>query len=229
MNYSNDISDRIQRTHDYTAKQDTDSAVIQAKLAHHILDEIIAFTRPGVKESEVREYALSRFEAHDIESMWHPPYIRFGEHTLLTFMDKAKEDFILQEHDIAFIDIGIVKNGIEGDAGRSFTYGNDPICDHLISASQTLFHEARDFWEKNNPIGTVLYEHIHATAKKMNVHFILDPAGHLIGTFPHKGWKRGLNHFPEYITSGTWILEIQIRHPEKSVGAFYEDLLYSTF
>ena len=55
--------------------------------------------------------------------------------------------------------------------------------------------------------------------------FNLNPVGHLIGSFPHKGWKEGLNTYPFVPESGYWILEIQIRHPEKSYGAFYEAVL----
>ena len=54
---------------------------------------------------------------------------------------------------------------------------------------------------------------------------MLAPAGHLIGSFPHLGWKEGLNNYPYLPEPGIWILEIQIRHPELPYGAFYEDVL----
>ncbi|NDG05259.1 MAG: hypothetical protein EB121_07950 [Alphaproteobacteria bacterium] len=63
----------------------------------------------------------------------------------------------------------------------------------------------------------------------MDVRFNLDPAGHLIGAFPHRGWKEGLNNFPEAVVPGTWILEIQVRHPTLPFGAFYEDLLLKNY
>lgn len=217
---------KIEKTHLYLSHQIAGHAISRARLAHQILDEIMAFIEPGKYESEIKEYALTRFQEHGIERTWHPPYVRFGEHTLLTFMDKAQEDKKLQETDIAFVDIGIVKDGIEGDAGRTVSFGQDKILQHLATASKTIFEEARQFWESENPRGIDLYEYIHQKAKELGVLFHLDPAGHLIGAFPHKGWKRGINHFPETVEAGKWILEIQIRHPELPYGAFYEDLLY---
>ena len=226
MANSADIAARIKKAHAYAGQQCIQDAIASAKLAHTILDEIIASIRPGHKESDVRDYALACFERHDIERTWHQPYIRFGSHTLLTFMDKAKEDRVLGRDDIAFVDIGIVKNGIEGDAGRTIVMGERAEFTHLAKASEGIFKNAAAFWKKENPSGIRLYEYIHELAHTLGVDFNLDPAGHLIGAFPHKGWKRGINHFPEHIEAGKWILEIQIRHKELPYGAFYEDLLY---
>lgn len=223
---ADDITVRIEKTHRYLENQDTVKNIAAAKLAHHLLDEILAQIKPGVRESEIKQYALDCFARNGIERTWHPPYVRFGEHTLLTFMDKAKEDRVLAETDIAFVDIGIVLEGIEGDAGRSVQFGGNPLHKKLQSASESIFHDARSFWKEKNPTGIVLYEHIHALAKAQGFVFCLDPAGHLIGEFPHRGWKRGINHFPETVEAGKWILEIQVRHPELPVGSFYENLLY---
>lgn len=216
---------RIARTHDYTARQDVVKNIAAAKLAHHLLDDVLAQIKPGVRESEIKQYTLDLFARNGIEKTWHPPYVRFGEHTLYTFMDKAKDDRVLGEMDIAFVDLGIVAEEIEGDAGRTVAFGN-PSLQALADASEQLFHSAREFWTTQNPTGIALYEYIHEWAKKAGYEFILDPAGHLIGEFPHQGWKLGINHFPETIEAGKWILEIQLRHPELSVGSFFEDLLY---
>lgn len=219
-------ADRIARTHQYTAQQDTVKNIAAAKLAHHLLDAILASLKPGMLESEVKQMALDLFAAQGIEKTWHPPYVRFGEHTLLTFQDRAQDDYTLQKTDIAFVDIGIVLDGIEGDAGRTVSFGGNPLHTKLQKASEAIFHDAREFWKQQNPSGIALYEHIHSLAKKDGLLFSLDPAGHLIGEFPHKGWKKGINHFPQPVEAGKWILEIQIRHPEIPAGAFYENLLY---
>lgn len=221
-----DISERIAKTERYISEQDAAKAISAAKLAHELLDKIIAILKPGVHESEVKDYALKLFSEHGIERTWHPPYVRFGEHTLLTFRDKASEDHILKENDIAFIDIGIVKDGIEGDAGRSVFFGNNPEYKLLTDASLTIFNDATDYWKRHNPKGIALYDYVYSLADKLGVVWNLDPAGHLIGAFPHRGWKRGINHFPNIIDNGAWILEIQIKHKTLPAGAFFEDLLY---
>lgn len=221
-----EVAARIEKTHRYLENQDTVKNIASAKLAHLLLEEIMAGLKPGVCENEVKEAALACFARHGIERTWHPPYVRFGAHTLLTFMDKAKDDLALQENDIAFIDIGIVLDGIEGDAGKTVVFGKSPVFTSLARASEEIFHEARHFWKERNPTGIALYEYIHALAEKAGLVFCLDPAGHLIGEFPHRGWKRGINHFPETVEAGKWILEIQVRHPELPAASFYENLLY---
>ena len=220
------IQEDIDKTATYAAQQDVAASLAAAQLAHQILDEIIGFIKPGIRESEVKNFAFSCYEKHALEKPWHMPYIRFGEHTLLTYRDKAKEDLVLNETDIAFADIGIVKNGIEGDAGRTVSFGNNPIFQNLALASKKIFDETLGYWKANNPTGIDLYKQCHEVTKRHGLAFNLDTAGHLIGQYPHKGWKKGLNTFPTKAASGVWVLEIQIRHPELPYGAFFEDLLY---
>ena len=50
--------------------------------------------------------------------------------------------------------------------------------------------------------------------------------GHRVSDFPHAIYKAGdLGDFEDVPQVGLWILEIQIAHPSKPYGAFYEDLL----
>ncbi len=223
---TDETAERIASTRQYCAQQNVEDAISRARVAHELLDEIIGFLKPGVRESEVKRFALDLFTKRGIERTWHPPHVRFGEHTLLTFMDKAAEDKVLQENDIAFVDIGIVQGGIEGDAGRTVVFGQNAEYEKVARASKRIFDEAVDFWKEVNPSGVQLYEYIYGLVLKFEVKWNLDPAGHLIGMFPHRGWKRGINHFPEKVENGKWILEIQVRHPALPFGAFFEDLLY---
>jgi Xaa-Pro aminopeptidase len=222
VNIDRDLEDIAE----YAARQDVAKSVAANSLAHAILDDILAFIRPGCRESEVKNHVFELYEAHAIKRPWHAPYIRFGENTLLTFQDKAQDDRILGDADIAFADIGIVKDGIEGDAGRTIAFGSNQVLQDLVEASQDIFGETADYWKRTDPRGEALYAFARAAAQRRNFIFNLDPAGHLIGTFPHKGWKRGLNHFPARVEAGLWVLEIQLRHPQLPYGAFYEALLY---
>ncbi|HEY0296511.1 MAG TPA: hypothetical protein VGC69_14380 [Bordetella sp.] len=54
----------------------------------------------------------------------------------------------------------------------------------------------------------------------------LDMKGHRVGDFPHAIYKPGkLADLADTPSEGLWILEIQIAHPTRPFGAFYEDLL----
>ena len=54
----------------------------------------------------------------------------------------------------------------------------------------------------------------------------LDIKGHRVSDFPHAIYKGGkLGDLADTPNGGLWILEIQIAHPTRAFGAFYEDLL----
>lgn len=220
------IAEKIEKTQRYLGQQQQEAAIEAAHLAKTILDEILAHIVVGIRESEVRAFALERFAAHEVERTWHPPYVRFGEHTLHTFQEKGEGDYVLNADDLAFVDIGIVKNGIEGDAGKTIVFGNNAEFKRITNTAEQIFREAREFWLSTQPTGEALYQFIYNRAEALDVAWNLDPAGHLIGAFPHKGWKRGINHYPLPIEAGKWILEIQVRHKTLPFGAFFEDLLY---
>jgi hypothetical protein len=50
--------------------------------------------------------------------------------------------------------------------------------------------------------------------------------GHRVADYPHPSRQAGkLADLDGVPTPSLWILEIQIRHPTRDFGAFYEDLL----
>jgi methionine aminopeptidase len=220
------ISDLIERTQLYLTQNPVDAILNLSNLAQHILDDIAKIIQPGISESQATEAAHLIFKQHDIDKLWHRPLIRFNQNTLCTFKDRPKTEYILQEEDIAFIDIGIVKNGIEGDVGKTIVFGSNKEFIRLKDVSEMLFQEAITYWRSENPTGIELYEFIYAQCTKHHVLFNLSPAGHLIGSFPHThAWTKGANIYPHKLASKGWILEIQIKSLTQPFGAFYEGLL----
>ena len=210
---------------EYTQKQIVEKTKHAAKVAGELLQEISNLIKPGISETEAKKKAVELYEKFGIKKNWHNPYIYFGTNTVLTFKDKSKEEKILQEEDIAYIDIGPIIDDVEGDIGHTLVFGNNDLFKELKSQSENIFNIACNYWKENNPTGIELYKYIYELTDKTGFLFNLNPAGHLIGSFPHKGWKEGLNTYPFIPEAGYWILEIQIRHPEKSYGAFYEAVL----
>lgn len=210
---------------EYTQEQILEKTKNSAQLSKNILQEISLILKPGITESQARDQALEIHKHFGVEKCWHNPYIRFGENTILTFKDKPEVDRTLREDDIAYVDIGPIINGVEGDVGQTFVFGEDKLFQSLKTQSEKLFLFGLEFWRKEKPTGIVLYEYIKDLSKKNGFIFNLNPAGHLIGSFPHKGWKEGLNTYPYYPEPGYWILEIQIRDNDLPYGAFFEDVL----
>jgi hypothetical protein len=71
-----------------------------------------------------------------------------------------------------------------------------------------------------------LYDFAAAEARAMGWELNLDMSGHRLADFPHAVLHKGaLAEAPFAPSPGLWVLEIQIRHPDRPFSAFYEDLL----
>jgi Xaa-Pro aminopeptidase len=189
------------------------------------IDAIAAGIAPGMTEAAAVELAQGVLAAADMQRGWHGVYVRFGENTLKTF-GKPSEDTILGENDIFFIDIGPVWQKWEGDGGDTYVTGNDAEMHAAARDVRTLFDRVQDRWHTERLSGAALYDYAAKEAENMGWLLNLDMAGHRLSDFPHSAIHKGpLALAPYSPTSGLWVLEIQIRHPIRPFGAFYEDLM----
>lgn len=94
------------------------------------------------------------------------------------------------------------------------------------AAAETIFREVEAHWRATGDGGTALYDYAAARAAAHGWVLNLDIKGHRVSDFPHAIYKAGsLGHFDARPEKDLWILEIQIAHPSRPFGAFYEDLL----
>ena len=192
-----------------------------------LVNAIAEKVRPGQNEKDIEEISKKIFEEFGVEKKWHPSKLRFGVNTLKSFREVSEPDVVLQENDVFFIDIGPVFFGHEGDCGKTFAIGNNKEHQDVVQASEEIFAEVKNCWKETGKTGAELYEFAKEAAKKRGYVMTLNGAsGHRIGDFPHAIHHKGLlSAFKEKPSEQRWILEIQIRHPEKPFGAFYEDML----
>jgi Xaa-Pro aminopeptidase len=192
-----------------------------------VIQKAAKLVRPGMNETDAKKLIQEIQEQMGAPKSWHPPQIRFGENTLLPFGQKGKENLVLSENDIFFFDLGPIFEGHEGDVGRPFALGNDPDMHRCCADAEEIWHEVRDHWEKEKISGSELYDFAEICAEQKGWKLALEKAnGHRIADFPHAAKMRGsIEEFDQRPAPNRWILEIQIRHPEKPFGAFYEDLL----
>jgi Xaa-Pro aminopeptidase len=161
-----------------------------------------------------------------MQRIWHPVLVRFGANTLKIFKEPSEGDPILGEDDLYFIDIGPVFDGHEGDVGATYVLGSDPEKRACADAAKTLFDDVSMAWRQQHLSGPDLYAFADRRAREMGWALNLDIKGHRVSDFPHAIYRGGnLGDFASEPAPGVWILEIQIRHPSKPYGAFYEDLL----
>lgn len=190
------------------------------------VDAIAAVIRPGMTEKEATLLGKQILLDLNMERIWHPLLVRFGANTLKAFNERSEGDPVLGENDIFFIDMGIVWKGHEGDAGATFAVGDDPEMIACAAAAKTLYQRVEAHWRASGCSGVELYDFAHEQAEAMGWKLNLDIKGHRVSDFPHAIYRAGdLGDYDGQPNKGLWILEIQIAHPSKPYGAFYEDLL----
>jgi len=157
---------------------------------------------------------------------WHKVNLRFGVNTTLTFHSASQPRVVLGSNDIFFIDIGPVFERWEGDAGDTFVMGHDPEFVRCAADARAVFHAARRRWLADALSGRALYDLAAAEAARRGWVLNLEMNGHRISDFPHRAIFDGsLAQIDFAPAAGLWVLEIQIRHPSKPFGAFFEDIL----
>ncbi|MDO5686437.1 MAG: M24 family metallopeptidase [Neisseria sp.] len=191
------------------------------------ITRIAAHIHSGMSEGAACTLAREVLQEMGMDRVWHQVIVRFGADTLKIFNQKITPDTVLQTDDIFFIDLGVVWDGIEGDAGATFTVGNDAAMHECAAAAHDIWHECAQFWREHACSGQELYRHAQNMATERG--WVLNPAvgGHRVSEFPHKVYQAGdLSALAETPRSGIWVLEIQLSHPERPFGAFYEDVLW---
>ncbi|GGY05143.1 M24 family metallopeptidase [Paludibacterium paludis] len=190
------------------------------------VNAIAAAIRPGMTEDQAARLADQWLADAGMERIWHGSKIRFGKNTLKSFRERSDPDVVLGDNDIFFVDLGPVWRGHEGDAGDTFVTGDDAQMQACRLAARRLFGEVRDLWLQERLSGAALYREAERLAREAGWRLNLDIQGHRVSDFPHGLYKAGaLGAFDREPSSGLWVLEIQIHHPDRPFGAFYEDLL----
>jgi Xaa-Pro aminopeptidase len=191
-----------------------------------VVDRMGQLVQPGMLESEAIAECKKVLSELGMERIWHPILVRFGQNTLKTFKERSDGDPRLNDDDIFFVDLGVVWDGHEGDSGATFVVGNDAEMKACAEAAKLVFDDVEQHWRTTGAGGKALYDYAAQRADTLGWRLNLDIKGHRVSDFPHAIYKAGnLGDFDAYPDAGLWILEIQLAHPTRPFGAFYEDLL----
>lgn len=194
-------------------------------LSRQAVERIGSSIVPGMTAADASELALRVLADLSAERNWHPVIVRFGEDTLRVFREPQSPASVLAKNDICFVDIGPVWEGHEGDAGDTFVVGDDSDMLACASAVRALWNDVRDAW-RSGAAGRELYGYAARQAHASGWTLNLDIRGHRVSDFPHAIHQGGkLGDFDGPPQAGLWVLEMQIAHPERPFGAFYEELL----
>jgi Xaa-Pro aminopeptidase len=188
--------------------------------------DVAGTIRPGMLEEEAMELLRGTLKGAGLLRGWHAPYLRFGPNTLKNFGEPSEPNVALRADDIFFVDIGPVWQKWEGDAGDTFVVGNDPQMHKAAGDVRRVFADVAARWRMQGTSGMELYDYAATRARELGWELNLAMNGHRLSDFPHKALHNGgLSEAPFAPTANLWVLEIQIRHPDRPFSAFYEDLL----
>lgn len=205
----------------------TQELLVAREKTLNAMEKIAASIQTGMKEEDAIELANQIQKDLGAEKFWHRSYVRFGKNTLKGYGEPSDPGIILKENDIYFLDIGPVWSQYEGDAGATYVKGNDPDMLQCKQDCFKVFELVKDYWKDTHSSGEALYSYAATVAEKMGWTLNMKIDGHRISDFPHHLYsKMGLGEFTEKPSSHLWVLEIQIRHPTREFGGFYEDVLF---
>ena len=181
---------------------------------------------PGMAEDQAKAIARYTLKEMGMRRGWHRIIVRCGPNTTKDFRERSEPGVVLGENDIFFVDIGPVYGETEGDAGDTFVFGSDP--DHLRAKREvrTIWDEVRDKWFTDRSTGRQLYAFATEVTASYGWKLNMNLSGHRLSDFPHSAHYDGSLADVDFRPNpNLWVLEIAIAHPERTFGAFYEDLL----
>jgi Xaa-Pro aminopeptidase len=188
--------------------------------------EVARQVAPGMSEEEGLELARRTLRAHGFERDWVEPYLRFGRNTLKKYAEPADPGVLLAPDDVWFIDVGPLWRNHECDYAESFAVGADPERHRIVRDVRAIFDRTSRHWREAHATGVGLYRFAAAQAELLGWQLDPEMAGHRLGEYPHAAFHDGLLGNAEFTPSpGLWMLEIQLRHPDRPYSAFFEDLL----
>jgi CDP-4-dehydro-6-deoxyglucose reductase len=198
----------------------------------HLLEEIKHHLRESMNEVEARKMSLGISQDFGVSKHWHPPYIRFGSGTALSFHEPLQRDNIFQLNQPYYIDLGPVWSDYdnlleyEGDYGDTFIFGENKEAQQCILQARRIFNEAKIRWSSEKLTGKDIYHYMRQRCHEAGYLLMEDFDGHRISDFPHhKYTSERLANIPFIPSKSLWILELQMKDPNNQFGAFMEDLL----
>ncbi len=206
----------------FSLKQLLDVRVRTRQAVHAIAGQV----SPGMAEDQAKAIARDTLKEMGMRRGWHRIIVRCGPNTTKDFPERSEPGVVLGENDIFFIDIGPVYGDTEGDAGETFVLGSDP--DHLRAKREvrTIWDEVRHKWFTDGSTGRELYAYATEVAASYEWKLNMNLSGHRLSDFPHSAHYDGSLADVDFRPNpNLWVLEIAIAHPERTFGAFYEDLL----
>ncbi len=189
-----------------------------------LLHSIASDLELGMSEAQASELAEAKLKSFGVNQIWHPTVIKFEEATSVPGVRHKPSSSRLLAN-IAYIDLGVVIDGMEVDCGKSFGFSqassdlaeaSEKICKQMISEilSSSLVSPSAAYQQYLNIVEGTKYSSAGGTA------------GHRLGPYPTKKKETKISpkDVSECFQPGAWMFEAHLT--DGSWGAFHEELFF---
>ena len=215
-----ELAERIGERHDHAILLEVRRRAIAA------VRDLAPRVVPGMGEEEALALARRALRGNGFTADWVAPELRFGRNTMKKSGEPSDPGVVLQADDVWLVDVGPLWQDHEGDYAETFVVGADPERHRLVRDVREIFDRTSGHWRLTQATGAELYRYAATEAATRGWQLDLEMAGHRLGAHPHAEFHDGTLAAAEFTPStGLWMLEIQLRHPERPYSAFFEDLL----
>ncbi len=179
------------------SKEDIDGLIKLGKRHAVVLEEIALHIRPGVSTSELEEIterlivdggdkpAFKNYKPYGA-SRAYPCALCTAPNDTVVHGIPTGQNYILKEGDIIGIDIGLERNGLVTDAGRTYGVGNiDDDAKKLLHATEEALMRGIAEARAGNHVGDISHA-IESYARKEGYGIVRDLCGHGVGHSVHE-------------------------------------------
>ena len=198
------------------------------KLTKNVLDLIGREIKAGMSTKDIDKLAYDYIKSCGAE----PSFLGYSGYpaSICASIDEVvvhgipSKDVIIKEGQIVSIDVGVIYNGWQGDAARTFIIGNvSPEKEKLVKVTEECFFKAVENLKDGSPLGDIGY-HVQSHAEANGFSVVRALVGHGIGKEMHEDPS-----VPNYGKRGTGIrlkkgMTIAIE-PMINAGTFQVDFL----
>jgi methionyl aminopeptidase len=160
------------------------------KLTKNVLDFIGREIKAGMSTKDIDKLAYDYIKSCGAE----PSFLGYSGYpaSICASIDEVvvhgipSKDVIIKEGQIVSIDVGVIYNGWQGDAARTFIIGNvSPEKEKLVKVTEECFFKAVENLKDGSPLGDIGY-HVQSHAEANGFSVVRALVGHGIGKALHE-------------------------------------------
>lgn len=181
--------------------------------------------RPGMSEQEASTLAAAVLERQGVEGAWHSAVVRFGVGTLNTSGTTSRSARVLNPEDIYTVRMGPIWEDCLAGVADTFVLGDDPEMHACAEAVREVWHVLREKVAKGKIDGRAFHACAARQAETRGWRLKLVGCSEVARLSRARSGSGVDGDAPPRCGLTSWLMEIQIAHLSRPLGACYRDLI----